>query len=52
MAVLGAVCVKNPDARLSVAFVSSIYPHSFSADSVGGWVKVGEGGWVKVGEGG
>lgn len=33
MAVLGMVCVKNPDAQLSVAFVSSIYPHSFSADT-------------------
>merc|ERR1719422_208353 len=30
MCLLGAVCVTHPDARLSIAFVGEIYPHSFS----------------------
>ena len=34
MCLLGAVCVTHPDARLSIAFVGEIYPHSFSASSV------------------
>ncbi|KAK7090646.1 presenilin-associated rhomboid-like protein, mitochondrial [Littorina saxatilis] len=33
MCLLGAVCVSHPDARLSIAFVGEIYPHSFSASS-------------------
>ncbi|KAK7484257.1 hypothetical protein BaRGS_00024506, partial [Batillaria attramentaria] len=33
MCLLGAVCVKFPDARLSIAFVGEFFPHSFSADS-------------------
>lgn len=34
MAVLGAVCLNYPNARLSIAFIGDIIPHSFSADSV------------------
>jgi hypothetical protein len=34
MAILGAVCSAAPDARLSIAFVDQILPHSFSADTV------------------
>ncbi|GFN74084.1 hypothetical protein PoB_000059000 [Plakobranchus ocellatus] len=33
MALIGAVCVKYPNAQLSIAFVSEIFPHSFSADT-------------------
>ncbi|KAL5004372.1 hypothetical protein ScPMuIL_017828 [Solemya velum] len=33
MAILGAVCVSFPDSRLSIAFVSEVFPHSFTADS-------------------
>lgn len=33
MCLLGAVCVTHPDARLSIAFVGEIFPHSFSASS-------------------
>ena len=35
MCLLGAVCVTHPDARLSIAFVGDLFPHSFSASSVG-----------------
>ncbi len=34
MAVIGIVCSQNPDARLAIAFIGDIIPHSFSADSV------------------
>ena len=34
MCLLGSVCVSHPDSQLSIAFVSSVYPHSFSANSV------------------
>ncbi|KAL8567226.1 hypothetical protein ACOMHN_046636 [Nucella lapillus] len=33
MCLLGAVCVTHPDARLSIAFVGDLFPHSFSASS-------------------
>ncbi|XP_064615375.1 presenilin-associated rhomboid-like protein, mitochondrial [Liolophura sinensis] len=33
MAVLGAVCLSYPDARLAIAFIGDLFPHSFSADS-------------------
>ncbi|XP_048249023.1 presenilins-associated rhomboid-like protein, mitochondrial [Haliotis rufescens] len=33
MAVLGAVCLSYPDARLSIAFLGEIVPHSFSASN-------------------
>ncbi|XP_046557831.1 presenilins-associated rhomboid-like protein, mitochondrial isoform X1 [Haliotis rubra] len=33
MAVLGAVCISYPDARLSIAFLGEIVPHSFSASN-------------------
>lgn len=33
MCLLGAVCVSHPDARLSIAFVGELIPHSFSASS-------------------
>ncbi|GFR59592.1 presenilins-associated rhomboid-like protein, mitochondrial [Elysia marginata] len=33
MALIGAVCVRYPNAQLSIAFVSEIFPHSFSADT-------------------
>lgn len=33
MALIGAVCVKYPNAQLSIAFVSEIFPHSFSAST-------------------
>lgn len=33
MCLLGAVCVTHPDARLSIAFVGELFPHSFSASS-------------------
>ncbi|XP_059164149.1 presenilin-associated rhomboid-like protein, mitochondrial [Physella acuta] len=33
MALIGAVCIKFPDARLGIAFISDIFPHSFSADT-------------------
>ncbi|RUS70005.1 hypothetical protein EGW08_022233 [Elysia chlorotica] len=33
MALVGAVCVRYPNAQLSIAFVSEIFPHSFSADT-------------------
>ncbi|KAK6962374.1 presenilins-associated rhomboid-like protein mitochondrial [Biomphalaria glabrata] len=33
MALLGAVCSSFPNAQLGIAFISEIFPHSFSADS-------------------
>lgn len=33
MALIGAVCISMPQARLSIAFVDQLVPHSFSADS-------------------
>lgn len=33
MALIGIVCINYPSARLSVAFVDQIFPHSFSGDS-------------------
>ncbi|KAK3763788.1 hypothetical protein RRG08_065751 [Elysia crispata] len=33
MALIGAVCVRYPNAQLSIAFVGEIFPHSFSADT-------------------
>ncbi|CAL1547810.1 unnamed protein product [Lymnaea stagnalis] len=33
MGLIGAVCVTYPNAQLGVAFISEIFPHSFSADS-------------------
>ncbi|KAH9490283.1 hypothetical protein Btru_033963 [Bulinus truncatus] len=33
MAMLGAVCSSYPNAQLGIAFISDIFPHSFSADS-------------------
>ncbi|GAB1601128.1 presenilins-associated rhomboid-like protein, mitochondrial [Argonauta hians] len=34
MAVLGAVCLSYPNAKLSIAFIGDFIPHSFSANSV------------------
>lgn len=34
MGLIGAVCLMYPNAQLSIAFVSEIFPHSFSADTV------------------
>lgn len=33
MALIGATCIAFPQARLSIAFVDQVVPHSFSADS-------------------